>query len=165
MGRSPLVWFSDEGSVVVNGQLLSTRVTDFKMSGGTRDAETRRTFGRGAFQIEKPMENFEVSITSLVSGLEFAQHVFGAGSTTTTGQILSGDGVRSKLNVVYTVADPTVSSNPASARFRFTSGFATQVEFTQAVDGALEQTFTFKSLPGNTFWEYSSGAALVLPAV
>src|SRR3990167_8624175 len=101
MVRSPLVWFAEEGSVVVNGQLLSTRVTNFEMRGGARAADTIRTFGRGAFQIEKPQEGFEVSVSALVSGLEFAQHVFGLGSTTLGGTILSGDSVRSKINVVY----------------------------------------------------------------
>src|SRR3990167_6205848 len=155
MVRTPVVWFADEGSVVVNGQLLSTRVTNIELRGGAREAEIIRTFGRGAIQAERPQGEFEVGITAIVSGLEFAQHVFGLGSTTVGGRIISGDGVRDKLNVVYSISDPTDSTGPRG-RWRFASGFGTQIEMTQAVDGQLEQTFTFKSLPGNTFWEYSS---------
>ena len=164
MVRAPLIWFAEEGSIAVNGVLLSTRVTNIEMRGGARDAELIRTYGRGGITAERPQENFETTISAVVSGLEFAQHVFGAGSTTAGGVLISGDGTRSKINVVYTWHDPTDANGP-TLRLRYASGFGTSVEITGAVDGQLEQTVTFKSIPSNTFWEFSSGPAstLVIP--
>lgn len=166
MPRAPLIWFTEEGSVSVNGELLSTRVKNIEVRGGTRSAEQIRTFGRGGFLAERPQENYETSITAIVSGLELAQHVFGLGSTTVAGRIVSGDGVRTAINVVYSWRDPTDTAGP-SLRFRFASGFATAVEMSQAPNQQLEQTFTFTTLPSNTFWEYGSGAItnFVTPAV
>ena len=136
MPRAPLIWFADEGSVFVNGTLLSTRVTNVEMRGGGRDAETIRTFGRGTLHAEKPQENFETTITAIVSGLEFARNVFGVGSTTLAGELLSGDSIRPKINVVYTWHDPTDSTGP-NLRLRYASGFGTSVEMSQGADGHL----------------------------
>lgn len=166
MPRAPVIWYAEEGSISVNSQLLSTRVTNIEVTGGERDAETLRTFGRGTFLAERPQQNFETNITAIVSGLDFAQHVFGLGSATVGGRLISGDGVRTAINVVYTWADPTTAANQGpQLRLRFASGFGTQLTMTHDAEGELQQTFTFKSTPGNTFWEYSSGNALVTPSV
>ena len=166
MARNPLIWYANEGSIAVNGTLLSTRVKNIEVRGGARDVELIRTFGNGQFLAEKPQQDFETTITAVVSGLEFAQHVFGAGTKTTEGRIISGDGVRTQVNVVYTWHDPTDTLG-ATLRMRFASGFGTSVEVTEGAEDELEHTVTFKAAPGNTFWEFTSGPAtlLTIPAV
>ena len=94
------------------------------------------------------------------------RHWLGAGSTTTKGFLASGDGTQSKINVVYTWADPT-DTNGASLRLRFASGLAVSNEVSLATDGQLEETFLFRTTSNNFFAEFSSGPAstLVAPSV
>lgn len=165
MARSPLYWQAEEGSIYVNGLLLTTRVTNIEVRGGGREVEQKRTFGNSALLIERPEDMFETTITAITSGLQFAQLVMGAGSTTAGGVVLSGDGLRSKANIVYTWTDPTSVTTGPSLRLAFYSGFGTTDEMTLATDSQLEETFTFKCLANMHKKEFSSGPAssLVLP--
>jgi hypothetical protein len=167
MARSPVIWHAEEGSVAVNGVLYSNRVTDIEIRGGNREAEQVITFGGNALLAQRPQDIMETSITSVVSGLDFSQLVFGAGSTTTGGKLFSGMGTRTATNVVYTWTDPTSVTTCPSLRFRFASGFGTESTMTLGTDNQLTETFTFKCLPQHAFREFSSGPAssLVSPAL
>lgn len=166
MARSPVIWHAEEGSVAVNGVLYSNRVTDIEIRGGMRDAEQLITFGGNALLAQRPQQVMETSITAIVSGIDFSTLVFGAGSTTTGGRLVSGMGTRTTANVVYTWSDPTGTTGP-SLRIRLASGFGVESTMTLGTDNQLTETFTFKTLPQTYFREFSSGAAstLVSPAL
>jgi len=166
MARAPLIWFSEEGSVAVDGVLETSRVREIRVTGGAREAEQIKTFGANNFLAQRPQEQVETTITAIMSGANFMQHWLGDGSTTLKGVLASGDGTQSKINVVYTWKDPT-DTNGASLRIRFASGLAVSNEVGLAVDGQLEETFTFRTTSNNFFAEFSSGPAstLVSPAV
>lgn len=159
MPRSPLYWQADEGSVSVNGALFSTRVTNIEIRGGGREIEQIRTFGNSALLVERPQEMVETSITAVVSGMTLSQLVYGNGSTTAGGILVSGDGLRSRVNVVYTWTDPTAVTTGPSLRIALFSGFGTSSEMTLGTDNQLEETFTFKTLPNLVRREFSSGPA------
>jgi hypothetical protein len=167
MARSPVIWHAEEGSVAVNGVLYSNRVTAIEVRGGNRDAEQIVTFGGNALLAQRPMDVMETTITAIVSGVDLSSIVFGAGSTTTGGRMISGMGTRTAVNVVYTWTDPTSVTTGPSLRFRFASGFGTESTMTLGTDNQLTETFTFKALPQTSYREFSSGAAstLVSPAV
>jgi hypothetical protein len=168
MARAPVIWFAEEGSVTVNGQLYSNRVTDIEVRGGVREAEQIVTFGANALLAQRPQAVMETSITSIVSGIELAALVWGAGSTNAKGRLISGMGTRTAVNVVYTWTDPTDTTNGPALRFRFASGFGTESTLTLGTDNQLTETFVFKTLPQNSFREFVSGggaAALTSPAL
>ena len=162
MARSPVVWFAEEGSIRVGNNIYSTQVKDISVTGGGRDIELIRTFGGGEIMNERPMEIMETRMTFVsYNPSKTASWVIG-GSPAETGAVnISGDTLRNRITnggVSYDWRDPTDLSGPG-IRLHLGSPWGTSIEWSQNSDGQLEETVTFKCLPGDFKVQRTSNAA------
>lgn len=156
MARNPIVWCAEEGSVFIGGLKYTTQVTDISITAPKRDAEAVNMFGNTQALVTKAPDLAECSLTAIAQGGRFVEMLLG-GSDATPPFLTSGAGTRYYLPVVYTWTDPTDTNGPA-LRITMTSGLAISNEFSQSVDGQLEETIAFKTTAPNFKVEWTSWA-------
>jgi hypothetical protein len=156
MARSPVLWCAEEGSVTIGGLKYTTQVTDIAITAPKRDAEIVNMFGNTQGLITKAADLAECTLTAVAQGGKFAEMLLG-GSDATAPFLTSGIGTRYYQPIVYTWTDPT-DTNGAALRITMTSGLAVSEEFSQSVDGHLEETVNFKCTPTNFKVEWTSWA-------
>ena len=156
MARSPIVWMAEEGSVSIGGLLYTTQVKEISVTGPARDAEVVNMFGNTQQMVTKATELAECNITAVAQTGKFAEMLLG-GSDATMPFLVSGTQSRYYLPVVYTWTDPTDANGPA-LKITMNSGLAVSNEFSQSVDGHLEETIAFKCKPQDFKVEWTSYA-------
>jgi len=167
------LWYAEDGIIWVSGTLLGTNVvgSDFtcyvkeiSITGGDRDVEQVQTFGSGCSSalFEKKAELVEASITTLKKNNLLARALM-SGTAAAEGTIV-GNTTRAPVSILYQWADRS-NANGNGMRVKMANAYCTGKELSLSVDDSMEETFTFKCLPGNYQEEFKTnqtGLSLVL---
>lgn len=154
------IFFASDGTVSVGGTDITAEVTDISVTGGTRDVSIVRAFGSGtnAYFNEQPQEALETSVTYIKQDADLAAYLLG-GSDGSEPYSLQGDQPRDSdtlgKSLIYTFTD-NVDSSGAQLRLTFASIYGTSKEMSVSTGEFLEETFTFKCLPGDYTEEYTT---------
>ena len=161
MARSPILWQAEEGSVSIGGNLYTTKVKEIAVTAPARDVDIVNMFGNQSQMFTKAAGLAECTLTAVAQDFTFTQMLLG-GSDVTDPKLTSGLSTRYYLPIQYTWTDPT-DANGAALRITMGSALGVSNEFSQSVDGHLEETVSFKCKPADFKVEstlYATGSAL-----
>ncbi len=136
-------------------------VTNIDVSGGTRDVELIRAFHACAIKNEKPMDIVETSVTVIKTDVDWAYMWLGTPTgvgtpvTPTYPINLAGDQLKGKWVVVYDYQKP-VGSLTEELRIVFKDAVCTEAPFSNASNGYIEETATFKVVPVDFLQQYTN---------
>jgi hypothetical protein len=149
------LWHSEEGSITVGGTDFTAEVKEISLSGGERDVEEVRCFGDGnVFAEEKPMTMIEATLTTRKKDVDLAQFWLG-GSDASEPYAYSGEGVRTRPDIVYTWSDVSDVSG-AQLKITMASTFGVSVEKSLDTDSHLTETLNFKCFGKDYKEEYTT---------
>jgi hypothetical protein len=159
------VFYAQDGTVTVGGTDFTTDVTEISITGGARDVEAVRTFGSGSnhYLFEKGQELMECSLTTVKKDHQLAQYLLG-GSDGSMPYSITGDQPRFAVDkaIIYTWTDRYDTAG-AQLRITMASVFSISKEMSNAVDGYLSETISYKCLPKDyteEYTQYQTGSAL-----
>lgn len=142
---SPDITFEEDGSS--QHIHLAADILSWNRSGGAEEIEGIKCFGQKTITVEKPQEDFEVSLEVIHTDTTFTQMVFGG--TLSSGAIVSGTeykttGSKKRWRIIITYQDDTATEK---YRVIYKDCFAVSWEPEHTADDYLKGTIRFKVPP------------------
>ena len=150
-----MVWRMEDGSLIISGIPATIlvgnyegHIKDVTRAGGERDAELLRTMGNYQYWDPKNTNVFEFNATCIGSTATFEMMLLGG--SVTTGQFM-GSAVeqwpRKNYDFHMIFTDTTASAGP-QMKISCISAFVTNTGFKASNTDSMEETITWKCLPG-----------------
>ena len=131
------------GSAVV----VTTRVSNFTESGGTKDIEKVDFFGGASLQVKKPQDTLEVSFETAIRDTDWALIMSGSATTAGSATQVTSDGTQFDYKIKVEWLDPVGS---AAYKIIYYDTVGVTYEKDWASDSYLKGTIGFKLTPTST---------------
>jgi hypothetical protein len=161
------IWYAQDGNIWISGTYLpggsnwTAQVKEISITGGGRDIEGVRCLGSGTnfYVFEKGAEIVEMSLTTVKQTDYLAATIMGGSQTynANAALTLTGDSLRYPVTMLYNFHD-RFGTNNGNINIKMANAYCTGKEMSLAVDGHLEETFTFKCAPESYQEEYALNA-------
>ena len=142
-------------------------ITNIEISGGVREVEDIQAFHGCVIKDEKPQEIFETSITAIKNDLDWTYMwlgtpISGSAITPTYPINLVGGQTKEKWAIVY-YYEKAVGALTEAMRIILMDAACTEAPWTNAADGYIEQSITFKSVPTDYQEQYTNDQLVASP--